>query len=232
MKIKNRKSDYQTNSNHSTSSLKTIPMIMLFALNPSMLDAATRNNIYTESEPIVIAAPQTPQQNKDVVVQIGHYKDFSPKYGDAELRLVSVDGNNSDAEVMDVVFTKTRRRTSTVQGQTNTYNTTFTETLRVNSLIIEKVKIKRKDGSVKNYDVHYIAGKGAHEKYNVNLATGKITGRSKINVPNFRVPIMEQAYNDMKKIFGDDNNIEYKTEYKETDEYQIEAEIIEDVLGY
>lgn len=219
MKIKNRKTDYQTKSNHSTSSLKTVPMIMLFALNPSMLDAATRNNIYTEPEPIVIAAPQTPQQNRDVIVQTGYYKNFSPKYGEAELRLVSVDGNNSDAEVMDVVLKKTIRRKSTFQGQTNTYNSTLIETLRVDSLIIEKMRYTNKDGFVKNYENYYIAGKGIYEKYNENLATGKITGRSKTNVPALRVQITKQAYDDMKAIFGDDNNIIYKTENSEVRAY-------------
>lgn len=145
------------------------------------------------------------QSDTEIIILKGNFSNASSGGATALLELISDDGNDNDAETLNVIFTSKQRYGKPVDGKRVLGERPVIDSYRPNSIIKCKVYTKKNGKEVFEYDTYYLQGDltrtrqamTAVEDPNIVLEP---TLRS--NVKNAKRQISEDFYNFLEQNFS------------------------------
>ena len=196
-----------TSSHHSTSPMKTVPVIVLMAMSPL-------NAPVTNARPLTSAQPQTEiASNQEKVIASYSYKNaaFSDKI-DCNIHFISTDNDDSTAEKVKLNFISNDEfntqddNGNIVKTYRRAMNSIYADTLEVHNVLW-----KYADGYKEMHHEYYIKGTGTKIISSLKTEDGKVLEPARMfEMNNIGQRITKEFYDFMKKTMNDE--IYYKEE--------------------
>jgi len=160
----------------------------------------------------------------DRVVARTECKDVSPSYGSCEVEFMSNDGNDSDAEYLNLCFNRNTSYNKTIvkDGEKIKVPVELVSnvSLRVDTLLAKNILRKYSDGKTENVTKYYVIGPSSYYKSLTNKATNEnnVTFRKELRD---EIEIYESFYDALKETCGNDVQYKYEnvTENKEDEDF-------------
>lgn len=162
--------------------------------------------------------------NGDKVVARTKCQDVSPTYGSCEVEFMSNDGNDSDAEYLNLCFNRNTSYNKTVvkDGEKIKVPVELVSnvSLRVDTLLAKNILRKYSDGKTENVTKYYVIGPSSYYRSLTNKATNENNVTLKKELRD-EIEIYESFYDALKETCGNDVQYKYEnvTENKEDEDF-------------
>ena len=201
--VSKRKSD--ENVSYETSPIRGKLIVPLAAT----ILAMSPNNTTRASEPILVDMDnmeQVLESQPEKVVLKASFTNASSNGDTAMIELISDDGNDSDAEILNAIFVSKRRYGKQVNGERIIGERQVIESYRPNSIIKAKVYRIENGKEVYKYDTYYIEGnlnRTLMPMKAVNNPNLELDSMQRQKVQKVKKEISEEFYKFLEENFSD-----------------------------
>lgn len=145
------------------------------------------------------------QSNSEKIILKGNFKNASSGGATALIELVSDDGNDSDAETLNVIFISNQRYGKQVDGKRIVGERQVVDLYRPNSIIKTKVYAKENGKEVFKYDTYYLQGDLSRTRKAMSAVDDPniiLEPTYRRNFENEKKQISEEFYNFLEQNFS------------------------------